>query len=266
VTGNEFTLVVTAHRRPFLAEALRSVCAQTDQGFDLVCCADVGNGPEALHGFRELWGLLACRRKRLLEVHGNGTAGRVRNAGFAAAQTEWVAYLDGDDYLRPDAVAQMRSAILAGRGRVRAYSSGLVRVHDDGREEPWPASLEYRPPLWIYETDPDTVGHPTFFNQLQAIRRRDWEDYPYDETTNGEDIDFMLHHLLAGRFAKVPEYLYYLRDTPGSFSKRAFEGGDLCSRRYRAGYYANLLRRHMSEEARDNFLAETVPPAAPGGP
>jgi glycosyltransferase involved in cell wall biosynthesis len=253
---SDLTLIVTAHRPPFLAEALYSVATQTTQNFDLICCADVRHGDEVLRCFVEHWPSLSSRTKRLLPISGNGTAGYVRNRGFAAATTEWVAYLDGDDFLRADAIEVLLKAIDDDPREVRVFSTGMVRIHDDGREEPCPNSLTYLPPLWIYEIDPDTVEHVTYFNQLQAIRRCHWEEYPYDETTNGEDIDFMLHQLLLGRFMKIPEYLYYFRDTPGSFSKSAFVGGDICTQRYRQGYYATLLQRYLKPALLSNFRHE----------
>lgn len=250
------TLVVTAHHIRFLTEAMTSVAAQTNTAFDLVCCADTTGGPDTAELFRSFLPFVRCRKAQVLEVAG-GTAGRVRNTGFSAARTPWVAYLDGDDLLRPDALAVLGSAVQAGDADI--VSTGMDRITPDGRRQAWPQSLTYRPPRWIYRVDPDTVGHPTFFNQLLAIRRELWAAYPFHEETNGEDIDFMLHQLLAGRFRKLPEPVYLYRDTPDSFSKHDFPGDDICTRRYRSGYYAELFARRYRAELAGNFTEEPEP-------
>jgi glycosyltransferase involved in cell wall biosynthesis len=253
--GTPLTLVVTAHHTRFLTEAMTSVIAQTLDDFDLVCCADATGEPEVAALFRELLPYVRCRTVRVMEIEG-GSAGRVRNAGFAAARTAWVAYLDGDDVLHPDALTRLTHVA---DEDVDIVSTGMTRIRADGRPEPWPQSLTYRPPHWIYRTDPDAVGHPTFFNQLLAIRRELWAAHPFDETTNGEDIDFMLHQLLAGRFRKLPEALYGYRDTADSFSKQEFTGGDVCTNRYRQGYYARLFAHRYRPELADNFSDEPEP-------
>ena len=250
------TLVVTAHHTRYLAEAMTSVAAQTCTAFDLVCCADTTGAPGVVEICRALLPYIRCRQARLVEVAG-GSAGRVRNAGFAAARTHWVAYLDGDDLLHPNSLTRLLQAIT--RRDADIISTGMNRIRADGEPEPWPESLTYRPPRWIYHTDPDTVGHPTFFNQLLAIRRELWAAHPFDETTNGEDIDFMLHQLLAGRFRKLPEALYGYRDTPDSFSKKEFPHGDICTSRYREGYYARLFAQRYRPELAGNFTDATEP-------
>lgn len=247
------TLVVTANHRRYLSESLISVAAQTTGDFDLVCCADKSAADDVMGLFKAYAPYVRCRATRLLTVDG-GTAGRVRNAGFAAARTEWVTYLDGDDILRPDALALVLDAIEDADADM--ISTGMTRISTDGTPERWSQSEAYRPPRWIYQTDPDSVGHPTFFNQFLAIRRALWSAYPFDETTNGEDIDFMLHQLLAGRFRKIPEPAYGYRDTAGSFSKRDFEGGDICTTRYRTGYYRDLFDRLYTTALAGNFSDE----------
>ena len=95
------TLVVTAHRVQYLQEALDSVSGQTGRTFDLVLVSDsLGESgvSELFERFRATWDG-DCR---VLSASG-GSAGPVRNAGFAASRSEWVTYLDGDDVLAPEA-------------------------------------------------------------------------------------------------------------------------------------------------------------------
>jgi glycosyltransferase involved in cell wall biosynthesis len=249
VTEHDVTLVVTAHRVQHLGAALASVAEQTSRRFDLVCCADSTGDAGVLAVFADAVRGLGIPRMKVVSVAG-GTAGRVRNAGFASAGTPWVVYLDGDDVLHPRAMEFLTAATTDDADIV---STGMWRITAGGDRHELPESLHYLPPPWLYEADPEKTGHATYFNQLLAIRRELWASYPFDETTNGEDIDFMLHQLLEGRFRKLPRALYGYRDTAGSFSKRRYPHGDLCTRRYGSGYYAHLFATRYRPEMVANF-------------
>lgn len=234
---------------------MASVASQDCDAFEVVCCAD-RYGDEGLAELFERTTADAPFTSRVIEVDG-GTAGRVRNVGFAAARTPWIAYLDGDDLLASTAIGLMFKAIASDAGDI--YCSGMSRLVETQSPIVLLESLEYRPPLWIYDVDPDAVGHPTYFNQFQAIRSELWERYPFDESTNGEDIDYMLHQLLLGRFRKIGLPLYVYRQTPQSFSSQSFPGGDVCTKRYESGYYQDLFRRCYSDRLSDNFCGSETP-------
>ena len=250
----KITIVITAHHARYLTEALLSVASQTSKLFNLVCCADVSYGLEAYKCFEEHLPYIKCKKKLLLAIQGNGTAGLVRNVGFDNAETEWIGYLDGDDLLHIDAINYVKSILQAPcYSNVDIFSSGMIRIHTDGGLEPIPESLHYLPPLNIYENDPEVIKQPTYFNQLQIIRKSAWQAYRYDETTNGEDIDFMLHQLLMRHFQKISKYLYYYRYTPNSFSYVSFAKGDICTQRYASGYYKKLFKENFSSCFIENF-------------
>lgn len=248
------TIVITSHHGRYLTEALLSLAAQTSKEFHLICCADVNCGSEAYQCFEQHLPYIQCQKKTLLSIKGNGTAGFVRNVGFASAETEWIGYLDGDDLLHMNTVEYIQTILQdSGSSKVRIFSSGMIRIHPDGSLERLPESLHYLPPLQMYETDPDILKEPLYFNQFQIIKKADWESYPFDETTNGEDIDYMLHHLLMGSFRKMPKYLYYYRYTPNSFSSIEFPDSDICTQRYKNGYYLKLFQEKFSPHFLANF-------------
>src|SRR2546423_14001243 len=229
------TLCVTAHRTPYLTECLLSVLAQSTRDFNLVLCADSSGDRTVRTVYEQFAPFLTVNCLEIVEVRG-GTAGIVRNAAFDRARTPWVTYLDGDDILLPSAMSDLLAEIES--DEVDIASTGIFRIHEDGRIEDIPRSLRYKPPIWIYHVDPRTFRHWAFFNQFLAIRRDLWDRYRFtEEATNREDVDFMLHQLLMGRYAKIPEAVYGYRRTHGGFSERIYSGGDICSRRYEQGYY-----------------------------
>lgn len=241
------TLVVTAHREHHLDAALASVRAQRTDAFALSLVAD-STGDPAAHARLERFAAGWDRSPVSVLSHVGGSAGPVRNAGIAAARTDWVAYLDGDDVLHPDAMATVDRA--AATGEADLLSTGLWHVAPDGTPSAVPASLEYAPHRGLYLRDPELTGETPYLFQLTAMRRDVWRQHPYYAGgPGGDDLDFMLHHLLHARFRKVPLALYGQRRVSDGFSDRARRADHRprvpcpcpCSRRYRDGYYRRLL-------------------------
>lgn len=251
---DKFSLVVTAHRKVFLYEALISVAAQNDKNFEFVLCLDE-NGEEGLEEYcKDIFDSIQCAEKRIVKVKGQGTAGYIRNEAFRNTTGQWLAYLDGDDMLSPDAIEIMREQIEKHKD-IDIFSSGIARIEKDGRVVNWEDSLTYYPPITIYDVDPDAIGAPTFFNQFQVMRREVWESYEYDTSSNGEDIDFMLIQLLKWKYMKVGKYLYFYRDVDNSFSKeQIYENVDFTTKRYQQGFYSEYLIKNYSERVAGNFL------------
>lgn len=244
-----FSLVLTAHRPNYLVEALISVAAQTDKDFEFILCLDTATNNALEKYCIPFFNQIKCTDKKIVSVKGNGTAGFIRNYAFKNTTSKWISYLDGDDMISPNAVEVMKQAILNNEG-YDIFSSGMVRIFSNGKTELLKDSLTYYPPINIYDVDPEIIGQPTFFNQFQVMRKQVWESYQYDTSSNGEDIDFMLIHLLKWRFKKIPQYLYFYRDVNDSFSKITYETGDFTTKRYVSGYY----HKYFSENYSDAFL------------
>lgn len=248
-----FSLVLTAHRKDYLMEALISVCAQTDQDFEFVLCLDLHEDSQLADYCTSLFEQISCRQKKLITVIGNGTAGFCRNEAFRNTTGRWISYLDGDDMIAPVAVERMKHRIQRDK-HFDIFSSGMMRIDANGVCIGLPDSLTYYPPREIYWIDSETIGVATFFNQFQAMRREVWEQYNYDESSNGEDIDFMLINLLKWNFRKVPEYLYYYRDVDNSFSKKIYAEGDFTTKRYQDRYYLRYYEENYSDFFFCNFV------------
>ena len=239
----KMTLVVTAHRTPHLAEALESVRAQTTKDFDLVLVADISSGERVTPIFEKFAASYRSTEAVLIELHA-GSSGVTRNAGFNATKTEWVAYLDGDDVLSPIALETMIR--IAERNVADVLSSGLWYILESGNSLEIPSSLTYLPEEHLYRVDPESWGHSPFLFQFSAIKKVVWERYPYYAGgPGGDDLDFVLHHLLDSRFRKVARALYGLRRTPDGASQRSRSRNLVCtcpcSLRYQRDYYTQFL-------------------------
>lgn len=247
-----FSLVLTAHRREYLAEALLSVCAQTDKDFEFVLCLDLRKDEDLPCYCTDIFESIQCTKKNLVTIIGNGTAGLCRNEAFGKTTGKWISYLDGDDMISPIAIETMKKYIFT-HETYDIFSSGMIKINTDGVCVNIPNSLSYYPSHDIYRIDPETINSPTYFNQFQVMRREVWEQYKYDISSNGEDIDFMLINMLRWKYLKVPQYLYFYRDVQKSFSKETYVDGDFTTKRYRNGFYMKYYEDNYSDFFSCNF-------------
>lgn len=129
----EITVVIpTRARAELLARAIRSVLAQTFENFEIVVVLD-GEDAATLRAVERF----LDSRIRCVTLGGNSGGGRARNAGVAAADGEWIAFLDDDDEFLPGKLELQ----LAAAKRVPAKSSLIVCpaiVRSESREVIWP--------------------------------------------------------------------------------------------------------------------------------
>jgi GT2 family glycosyltransferase len=118
----EVTVVVTAHNEAdFIEDALASVQAQTFADWECIVIDDASTdeGIDAAYarfGQDERFVFLARRSQQGLAA--------ARNLGLSRAQGEFITFLDGDDYLFPDAIAE-RLAVLRPGVRDSAWLAGV---------------------------------------------------------------------------------------------------------------------------------------------
>ncbi|MDP9821757.1 hypothetical protein J2S59_001566 [Nocardioides massiliensis] len=104
-------VIVTAHNRADQLEAaLSSATAQTYPHLDIVVVDDASTDrtPEVCRRYAAI-----DSRVRVLRMERNGGVARARNAGLDAVRSDYVAFLDGDDYADPPWIEEMLTAALA---------------------------------------------------------------------------------------------------------------------------------------------------------
>ena len=112
------SIITALHNKgPYIAETIRSVLAQTMPDWELVVVENgsTDNGPELVRQF-------ADARIRL-DVSPKQGPGAARNFGLGLATGEWILFLDADDLIEADYLAQKletakncpQAGIIAGR-------------------------------------------------------------------------------------------------------------------------------------------------------
>lgn len=187
-------IIPTRRRHLLLARALSSVLAQTHRELDIIIVDD--NEPaQRIQLQASLAPLLCDSRIRILPNLGLHSAAGSRNCGLAAAEGDWVTYLDDDDEYRPDKVRQQlklalttgQSLVLCGAefhlcGRLRKVQCGTTEWRGDDLI----LRARWNTPLLLHR-------HPG--------------EVRFDESLSpGEDAEFAHHLLLRSGQEEVPVF------------------------------------------------------------
>lgn len=178
-------VVANFNNGPYLREALDSVLAQTFADYQIVV-ADDGSTDDSC-AVVESWAAEHPERSlRLLRLPHTGEPALTRNAGIAAARTELVANLDGDDLLHPEflerCVATLRANPLAGVAYSDQHHFGAVENH-----------------ITCAEFDFDRLIHGGFFSNCSVFRKEAFGVVGGYVTDLGyEDWDLWIGFAVAG--------------------------------------------------------------------
>ena len=199
-----------------IAEAIRSVLAQSFDDFELLVCDDFSQD-ETVSQVREF----SDTRIRLIRNESNSGPGESRDRAIAIARGPWIAFLDADDAWAPDRLERLLA--FASRQNVGMIFDDLLLCQQKaGRIVPWkPARLF-----------PAKSGEPTEISLSKYLSGKTLLIKPLvsrSAITNlglrhsarkyGEDAEFFIRLMQAGVsawYVNIP--LYHYRLTPGSLS------------------------------------------------
>lgn len=119
-----FSIVVPVYNKAaYIGETLRSALAQSYESFEVIVVDDGSEdgSPAVVAGFSD-------PRVKLLR-QANGGVSRARNTGVAAAQGQWIAFLDADDLWSPDYL-RLQAETIARHPGVRMVATGYCRFPD----------------------------------------------------------------------------------------------------------------------------------------
>lgn len=124
----------------FLARSVASVQGQSFADWELIIADDLSQDNSV-----DLARDLACSdaRIRVLETEANGGAARARNRAQAAARGQYMAFLDVDDFWRPEKLAKQID-LMQTTGAALTYT-GYMRHYKDGgtHEVQVPGTVDY---------------------------------------------------------------------------------------------------------------------------
>ncbi len=224
--------------RELLDEAIRSVLAQVYGDWEL-CIANDGSKSRHIRPQLDRW---AARDRRIRVVHraGNGQISRATNDAFALATGQWIAMLDHDDVLAPNALAEIALAIAARPDAALIYSDE-DKIDGSGRR----FDPHFKP-----DHSPELLRSMNYFNHLTVCRADlvravgGWR--PGFE--GAQDYDLVLRiveQVAPERIVHVPKVLYHWRATTGSTALAGSEKDYACRNGLRA------LEGHLSRTTPD---------------
>jgi O-antigen biosynthesis protein len=246
----------------WLVEAVNSVLAQAYENWELVLVDDGSTDADLLRMLPQL----AARDSRIvlraLPEHGGISA--ASNHGLAAARGEWVAFLDHDDILEPDALFQ--------NVRLLQENPDLDLIYSD---EDKITQQSFGAPMLKPDWSPDFFLSCNYLCHLIFLRRQIISDVGgFRSAFDGsQDYDLLLRVIeRTQRIAHIPRVLYHwrrseassavsVRQKPGQLeaSRRAIEDhlkrcGEECHVSVDWRTHAFRIRRELSEEPKITII------------
>lgn len=187
-----------------IGATIRSVQAQTEQNWELICVDDGSKD-----GTGALLDQHALGEPRMRVIHQqNGGVSSARNAGIAAAQGEWIAFVDADDWLNEDAL----SALLAledGQAEILCGGFTMRYIDENGRTETLTCARGNLQTIYESLIRGDSALNPVYA-KLYRRRMMTRESLRFPEGVKiGEDVLFNLHAFAGSHgWAMTDEPLY----------------------------------------------------------
>ncbi|MFH5925480.1 glycosyltransferase family 2 protein [Roseomonas xinghualingensis] len=199
----------------YIAESIWSVLSQTFGDFEIVVVND-----GSTDGTRSV--LSGIQDPRLRIIHNERNLGIVKslNRGFSAAQGQYVARLDADDYCAPHRLEVQKAFLDANRSVLMVGSGGDALT--SGKLEALRVEPEVDPDVlrWLFHIV-NPIGHSTMMFRRDAVLAM--KEYLRGEFEYAEDFDFSHRLLVLGSVAMMPEHLVVFRRLPEGLSRSSVE-------------------------------------------
>lgn len=200
-SGPSFSIVVPCFNSNsvFLSEAVKSVLSQSYQDWELIL---VDGSPES-NVVRDVARQCGDKRIRYCRLSSNGGIVANTNKGISQAKGSYVAFLDHDDALEPDALFYYAKAITEYGARLLYCDEDSFRGGDD-----------YGCPSFKSDFNRDLLYCHNYVTHFLVIQRELVEQIGLcrDEVSGAQDYDLTLRALAAGAVPyHVPRILYHWR-------------------------------------------------------
>jgi CDP-glycerol glycerophosphotransferase len=243
----------------WLDECLASLVAQTHREWEAVVVDD--GSPDESGEIADAW---AAREPRIRVVHTeNRGLGAARNEGLrhVPAGTEYLAFLDSDDVLPPDAYATLVRS-LERSGSDFACGSVLQWRADGLHELPWMRRLHTPPASGMRIAErPELLGDVFAWNKL--FRRSFWEGcgLSWPEGVSYEDQPTTTRAYLDGTVDVLAEPVYHwrIRDDGTSLTQQRATLADLRDRWTTKRLARDAVLAHGDEAVTEVFTSRVLP-------
>lgn len=223
-----------------LDQAISSVQAQTYDRWEVVVTDDASNSDEVRLLQRRY---LEEPRIRWIQATAREGIAANTNRGIAVARGDYIAFLDHDDELAPDALYHIAVSL-----QDRQY--GLLYSDEDRIEENEFGRCVHHTPFFKPGFDPDLLLALNYICHLVVLRRDVVAAIGGLRTgfEGAQDHDFLLRavaHLSASDILHLPRVLYHWRVTPGSVSRTPAAAEDI-QKNIVAAVEDQLQRLHLT--------------------
>lgn len=199
----------------YLDECISSIVEQTHKNLEIILVDD--GSPDNCPAICDNW---AKKDERIKVIHkSNGGLSDARNAGIDVASGEYIAFVDSDDYIKPDMIEKLHAAIR--REDADIAVCGILNC-EDGKETAWGCHSVIGTPEKILTMLYDDAAYPvSAWNKL--YRRSCWKElrFPIGKTCEDAFTTYQLVHN-AKPIVMIPEALYCYRIRPGSIMTSSF--------------------------------------------
>lgn len=210
------TVIVPIYKvEEYLNECLISVVNQTYTKLEIILVED--GSPDNCPAMCDDW---AKRDSRIRVIHkSNGGLSDARNAGIDVATGDYIAFVDSDDYIKPDMIEKLYTALIKENADIAAC--GILTCEGE-RQTAWGCRDVVGTPKQIYALLYNDTAYPVAaWNKL--YKRSCWQTlrFPVGKTCEDAFTTYQLIHN-ARRIVMIPEALYCYRIRPGSIMTSSF--------------------------------------------
>ncbi len=202
---------------PYIGQCIESVQAQTLSDWEMIIVDDASSDDTA----QAVRKYLADPRIKFLQNERNMGAGFTRNRALDAAQGEWIAVLDADDWYAPERLEKLTA--FAERMHADMVADLQVYYTEWGSVYAVSWATHARPPRQprCFTVEEVIQAHPSIKPLIRAEFLHEKGVRYAEHIRKSQDYAFYLEILLKGaRFALLPEPMYYYRVHPNTVTTR----------------------------------------------
>ena len=246
-----FSILIPVYNTPapWLREALESVYNQVYQEWEL-CLADDGSTRQETLEVLEEFRMRDPKRIKYERLPGNSGIAVASNTAASLATGAFLALLDHDDVLTPNALLEMALRLEQTPEADLLYSD----------EDKLTMAGEFVQPFYKPDFSPELLLTHNYLCHFSAIRTSVfWDVGGFHEGVDGsQDFDLFLRVTEVARSVEhIPQILYHWRMVPGSTAADISAKGGPWHESSRQALRAAIARRHWQAEVMDGLLPDT---------